>query len=60
MKKSRFCDSPILAVHKQAGGGVAVPELCREDGMSHATFYRWREIFDGMDASIMEQARHVR
>ena len=42
MKKSRFCDSPILAVLKQAGGGVAVPELCREDDMSHATFYRWR------------------
>ena len=60
MKKSRFSDSPILAVLKQAEGAVTVPELCRDDGMSSAAFCKWRENLDGMDTSIMEQVRHVR
>jgi putative transposase len=42
MKKSRFTDSQILATLKQAETGVAVPELCREHGISTATFYKWR------------------
>lgn len=40
MEMSRFSDSRILAVLKQAGEAVA--ELCREHGMSSATFYKWR------------------
>lgn len=39
MKKSRFSDSQILSILKQAENGVPVPELCREHGMSNATFY---------------------
>ena len=51
MKKSRFTDSQILAILKQAEAGVAAPELCREHGISTATFYKWRSKFGGMDAS---------
>ena len=39
MKTSRFSDSQIIAVLKQAEGGSPVPELCREHGISSATFY---------------------
>ena len=53
MKTSRFTDSQILAILKQAEGGLPVPELCREHGMSSATFYKWRAEFGGMDASLM-------
>jgi putative transposase len=38
MKTSRFTDSQIIAILKQAEHGSPVPELCREHGMSNATF----------------------
>lgn len=41
MKKSSLSDSQILAVLKQAEAGCHVPELCREHGVSSATFYKW-------------------
>lgn len=50
MRKSRFTDSQILAILKQAEGGVPVPDLCREHGMRSATFYKWRSKFGGMNA----------
>ncbi|CNB64262.1 putative transposase [Yersinia pseudotuberculosis] len=42
MKKSRFSDSQIIAILKQAEAGTPVSELCREHGMSNASFYKWR------------------
>ena len=48
MKKSRNSDSQILVIIKQAESGVPISELCREHGMSSATFYRWRAKYGGM------------
>jgi len=59
MKKSRFTDSQILAILKQAENGVPVPELCREHGMSSATFYKWRAKFGGMDASMIARMKEL-
>ena len=59
MKKSRFTDSQILAILKQAEGGVPVSELCREHGMSSATFYNWRAKYGGMDASLMARLKEL-
>lgn len=57
MKQSRFSDSQIIAVLKQAEDGSPVSELCREHGISSATFYKWRSKFGGMDASLMSRLK---
>ncbi len=59
MKKSRFTDSQIMAVLKQAEGGTPVPDLCREHGISSATFYKWRAKFGGMDVSLMAKMKEL-
>jgi putative transposase len=42
MKTSKFTDSQIMSILKQAESGTSVATLCREHGMSNATFYKWR------------------
>lgn len=59
MKKSRFSDSQIISVLKQAENGAPVPEICREHGISNATFYKWRAKFGGMDASMMKRMKEL-
>ena len=59
MKTSRFTDSQIMAILKQAEAGTPAPELCREHGISSATFYKWRTKFGGMDASLLSRLREL-
>jgi putative transposase len=49
----------LLAILKQAEGGSPVPEICREHGMSSATFYKWRSKYGGMDASLMARLNEL-
>lgn len=57
MKKARYGDAQIMGILKQAENGVPVSELCREHGMSNASFYKWRAKFGGMDASMMSEMK---
>jgi len=59
MKKSRYTDSQILAILKQNEVGTSVADLCREHGMSDATFYNWRSKYGGMDASLMKRLKEL-
>lgn len=59
MKRSRFTDSQIMAILKQAEAGTPVPELCREHGISSPTFYKWRAKYGGMDVSMMARLKEL-
>jgi len=59
MKTSRFTDSQIIALLKQADAGTPVSELCREHGMNSASFYKWRAKYGGMDAALMTRMKEL-
>ncbi len=59
MKKSRFSESQIFSILKEAEAGVPVAELCRKQGMSDASFYKWRAKYGGMDVSMMTRMREL-
>ena len=59
MRKSRFSDSQIMAILKQAQSGVPVADLCREHGMSSGLFYQWRSEYGGMDTSMMKRLKEL-
>ncbi len=57
MKTARFIDAQIMGILRQAESGVLVSELCREHGMSSASFYKWRSKYGGMDASMVSEMK---
>ena len=59
MKTARYSDAQIMGIRKQAEGVVRVSELCREQGMSSASFYKWRAKFGGMGASLIGERRDM-
>ena len=59
MKTARYSDAQIMGILKQAEGGTPVSELCREHGMSSASFYKWRAKFGGMDASLISEMKDM-
>ena len=59
MKTTRYSDAQIMGILKQAEGGTPVSELCREHGMSSASFYKWRAKFSGMDASLITEMKFM-
>jgi len=59
MKRKRFSESQIIRILKEAEGGRPVPDLCREYGMSSASFYKWRSKYGGMDASQLSRVKEL-
>ena len=59
IKRSRFTDSQIAEALKRVEAGLLVPELCRERGLSSATFYKWRAKYGGVDISMMARLKEL-
>ncbi len=59
MKRNKFSEEQIICILKQAEAGVTIRELCRQNGISDSTFYKWRSKFEGMDISEAKRLRHL-
>jgi putative transposase len=59
MKKSRFTESQIGTILKEAEGGIATNEMLRSHGISAATFYKWRSKFGGLEASEQKRVKEL-
>ena len=57
MKKSRFIAEQIIGILKQGEAGVKTAELCREHGISAATFYRWKQKLGAIDVSEVQRLK---
>ena len=49
MRQSRFSEAQIIGILKQAEAGVKIADLCRQDGISEATYYRWKARYGGLE-----------
>jgi putative transposase len=59
MKRSRFSETQMVAILKEGEAGRAVADICREHGISNATYYQWKSKYGGMDASELKRLKSL-
>jgi len=59
MKKSQLNESQIIKILASQESGRSVSDLCREHGISQATFYNWKSKYSGMDISQLKQMKEM-
>ena len=59
MKRTRFSETQIVKILKEAEAGIAVEELSRKHGFSKSAFYKWKAKYSGMDASALKRLKEL-
>ena len=59
MKRTRFTDEQIVKILKLQENGLKVTEICRQNGISEQTFYRWKSKYGGMSVSEMKRLKEL-
>ena len=59
MRTSKFTESQIVSILKQADAGVPVKDLCRQAGISTATYYQWKSKYGGLEASELRRVKEL-
>ena len=59
MKKSRFSETQIVSILKEADAGLKVEEICRKYEISNATYYNWKSKYGGMKASDVKRLKEL-
>ena len=59
MKKTRFTETQIVSILKQQEAGIPTKEICREHGISEATFYNWKSKYGGMETSDVKRLKEL-
>ena len=59
MKAKRFTEEQIIGILKQAQAGMKIVDLCRNHGISDATFYNWRTKYGGMEVSDAKRLKQL-
>jgi putative transposase len=59
MKGSRFSETQIISILKETEAGMLVKDVCRKNGISDATYYKWKSKYGGMAASDLKRMKEM-
>lgn len=59
MKRSKYSETQIVGILREADAGMKVVEICRKYGISDATYYKWKSRYGGLEVSDVRRLREL-